>query len=380
MIISGEASGDMHGSGLVRELKKIHPELDLFGIGGDEMAAEGVETVRHVRDMSFLGFWEVIKHLPHIRRVYKQMTSLLDDRRPDLLILIDYPGFNLRFAREAHKRGIPVIYYISPQVWAWKEGRVKTIRKLVSRMIVLFPFEKPIYEKEGMDVVFVGHPLKERVKTSLSKEAFFQAIHFDPARPAVGILPGSRQQEIVKLLPPMVDAFDEMKRELPDLQGVLAMAPMIDRELYAPLLNNHPDIHIVHGNTYEIMGHTDSVMVASGTATLETALLGTPMTILYKISHVSYLIGRALVKLSHFGLANIVAGKGVVVELLQKDVNGKRIASELLPFYRDENRLKAVKAELDEISRKLGDTGASKRAAEAVDEFWQKRDGANEML
>ncbi len=369
LIIAGEASGDIHGANLIREIKKQRPDLTFFGIGGDQMKSADVETIVHARDMSFLGFIEVLRHLPFIRRVYRSMVRLLDERKPGLVLLIDYPGFNLRFARAAKKRGIPVLYYISPQIWAWGKGRMKKIVRCVDRMLVIFPFEKVLYQKEGMDVHFVGHPLKDDVKTRITREAFFRELGLDSIKRTIGVLPGSRQQEVSSLLPDMIKALDRIRKELPDLQAVLGKAPTLDDEVYKDYSEIEGLNTSVRYKTYEVMGHSDVVMVASGTATLETAILGTPMLVLYKMSALSYIIGRALVRVKNIGLVNIIAGCEIVPELIQRDANAEKIAGNLLVFLTDDDRYRKVKEELKIVSRKLGEKGGSKQAAESVLDF-----------
>lgn len=369
LIIAGEASGDTHGAGLVRALKNMRPDLHFFGIGGDQMVAEGVETIHHAREMSFLGFFEIIKHLPFVRRVLRRMITLLEKRNPCLVLLIDYPGFNLRLARAANKRGIPVLYYISPQVWAWDKKRVNKMAEWVGRIVVIFPFEEAIYQKVGMDVRFVGHPLKDVVKPRLSKGAFFEELGFDPNRPTVGLLPGSRLQEVRKLLPEMVRACDFLRQEIPDLQAVVGIAPTLPDEAYGPVLDGKNRIFPVHDRTHDVMAHSDVAIVASGTATLETTILGTPLVVVYKMSRLSFLLGKALVKVDHIGLVNIVAGRKIVPELLQDEANGRRIADEVINLIADENRRDGIKRDLEEVSQKLGEKGATKRAAEAVLDF-----------
>lgn len=372
LIVAGEASGDVHGAGLVRELRKKLPDLEFFGIGGDRMAEEGVEIVYHVREMSFLGFFEVVKHLPFVRKVFRKMEALLEEREPCLVLLIDYPGFNLRFAGEAKRRGFPVLYYISPQVWAWGERRLKKIARRVDRMIVIFPFEEELYRREGMDVRFVGHPLKDVVKVDRSKKTFFRELGLDPTRPTVGLLPGSRHQEVRRLLPEMRKAYDLLRERMDGLQAILGMAPTLSAEVYQPFLDEGKAVRSVQNRTYEVMAHSDAVMVASGTATLETAILGTPMIILYKLSSPSFLLGRMLVKLKLIGLVNIVAGKEIVPEFIQGNIKAEKIGEEVFNLLTDAERQKSVKQELQEVSRRLGERGASERAAEAVVEFLER--------
>ena len=369
LIIAGEASGDSHGAHLVRELKKKRSELQFFGIGGDQMASENVETIVHVRDMAFLGFWEVLKCLPFIRHVYIKMVAILKERQPSLVLLIDYPGFNLRFAKKAKRRGVPVLYYISPQVWAWRKGRIKKIARRVDRMLVIFPFEKVFYQKEGLDVQFVGHPLKDVVRTKQSKDSFFQSVGLDSTKRTVGLLPGSREQEVRLLLPEMLKALNLIKNEIPDLQSLLGRAPTLPDDVYDSLLNQDRTPCSVRDKTYEVMAHSDVVMVASGTATLETAILGTPMVILYKMSPLSFFIGRLLVKLKNIGLVNIVAGHEIVPELIQDEAKAETIAEKVLFFLKDEGQYIKVKKDLATVSQRLGEAGGSIRAAGAVLEF-----------
>lgn len=369
LILAGEASGDIHGGSLVRELRKRRPGVRFFGIGGDRLEGEGVEIIHNVREMSFLGFFEVVKHLPFVRQVFREMVALLEERRPSLVVLIDYPGFNLRFARVTKRLGFPVLYYISPQVWAWGRGRIKKIVRRVDRMIVIFPFEEDLYRKEGMDVRFVGHPLTDVVRVNLSKEAFFEELGLNPARPTVGLLPGSRFQEVRRLLPEMIKACVLLREKIPGLQSILGQAPTLSDGIYEPFLREEKSIYPVRNRTYDLMAHTEVVVVASGTATLETAILGTPMVILYRMSRLSFLLGRALVRLKHVGLVNIVAGRKIVPELLQGKASAERIAEEVFTLFSDEELKKKLKRDLEEVSRSLGKSGASERAAEAVLEF-----------
>lgn len=371
-MIAGESSGDMHGAGLIKAIKKKNPSIACFGIGGDRMAEAGLDIVYHVSEMSFLGFFEVLKHLPFIRRVFKKMVGLLKEKQPSLVLLIDYPGFNLRFAKAVKKRSIPVIYYISPQVWAWGKKRIKKISRFVDRMIVIFPFEEKIYKKEGLDVRYVGHPLKDVVKASLSKEHFFNKLGMDSSHPTIGLLPGSRRQEVDHLFPEMLKACCLLQKKIPHLQLMVGLAPTLSDEVYGPLMKEKDPIHTVRNRTYDVMAHADMVFVASGTATLETAILGTPMVILYKMSTLSYWIGKLLVKVKRIGLVNIVAGKSVVPELIQGDARAEKIVKEAVEIMSNRERRANIKRDLKEVSRLLGKKGASTRAAESVIEFMNR--------
>jgi len=373
LIIAGEASGDMHGASLVRALKRKRPDLRFRGIGGDRMSEAGVEIVRHVSEMAFLGFFEVLKHLPFIRRVLAEVRNLMESRNPKLVILIDYPGFNLKIAKEAKKRGIPVVYYISPQVWAWGKGRVKKIAERVDRMLVIFDFEEPIYRRAGMDVAFVGHPLKDTVRPAVSRSVFFRNAGLDPRRPLLGLMPGSRKQEIRHLLPEMVKAYALLRRDIPGLQAVVAVAPTLSDQVLHPHLSGTEAIRSVRSQTYEAMAYSDAALVASGTATLETALSGTPMVILYKMSSGSFFLGKLLVRMENIGLVNIVAGKRIVPELLQKNVTPEKIRAATLPLLTDREHRKEILRDLKEVARRLGRPGATERAADQIVEFLSSR-------
>jgi len=365
LIIAGEESGDIHAGNLVTEMLKLDHSLSFYGIGGERMKKAGVELIYHTKEMAFLGFFEVIEHLPFIQKVYTMMAKSLDKQHPDLVILVDYPGFNIRFAKEAKKRNIPVVYYISPQVWAWKKKRINTIAKRIAKMIVLFPFEVELYKEKGVDVSFIGHPLKDVVKPEFPRKTFLDKYDLDGSKPIISLLPGSRKQEVQKLLPEMIEGFSVLKKNVPQLQGIIARVDNIDKKLYTSIMTDK-QMHLVSNKTYDVIHHSDAAMVASGTATLETAILETPMVILYKISFVSYLIGKTLVKLNNFGLVNIVAGKQIVPELLQHQVTGKNIAEEIYPLLTDDKKISEVKKELQKVNSLLGSPGASKRGAEII--------------
>lgn len=368
VVIAGETSGDMRGGALLKQMKKLNPDLRFIGIGGDHMAEQGMELIYHSREMAFLGFFEVVKHYPFIRKVFYDLVDTVQKEKPAMIVLIDYPGFNLRFARKMHELGVPILYYISPQVWAWGKDRVKKMAKWIGRMLVIFPFEKSIYEKEGMDVHFVGHPLRDEAVPSKTKSQFFKFLKLNTKHPTVGLLPGSRRQEVEKLLPDILDAYQILKKQIPDLQAILGMAPTLDDAFYHQFLDPR-EIVCVRNETYNIMGHSDSVFVASGTATLETGLLGTPMVIVYRIAPISYLMGKYLVKIKNIGLVNIVAGETVVPERIQDDVNGETLAETMYPLLMDKVVQKEIKEKLHRVQDNLGEKGASKRAAEKAVEY-----------
>ena len=364
MMIAGEASGDLHGAGVVRELKRLNPAVEIFGIGGDKMKKEGMTLTYHVREMSFMGFVEVLKHLPLIWSVEKSLEQLLVLKRPDVVVLIDYPGFNLRFARIAKKHGIKVVYYISPQVWAWKKGRVKKMNGIIDRMLVVFPFEVPIYEKEGIPVQFVGHPLVEEMLDVMTKEQFTKRFELDPERRFIAVIPGSRKQEIENLFSVMVRSAAELAGKEKDV--VVAVAPNLPMELYRQHLPPNVNVKFIQHATHEVMKYAEFAFVTSGTATLETACVGTPMVVVYRTSALTYLIARFVVKIKNISLVNIVAGKDIVPEMVQGDATVENLIREARAVLGSPEKIVSVKSALDEIRQKLGGTGASAHVAEAV--------------
>ena len=366
LIVAGEASGDLHGSHLAMELKNLRPDAILKGIGGSKMEQAGVELLYSIRDFAFLGFSEVIRHLPFIRRVFKRMERLFKEDKPDLVILIDYPGFNLRLAKMAKRYRIPVFYYISPQVWAWHSRRARTIARRADRLAVILPFEVEFYRRRtGLQPDFVGHPLLEIVHSELDAEQFCHRWHLDAERPILGLLPGSRTQEIGRLLPVMVRAGRLLKCKVPDLQIAIGTIPSIQRSFYEKILRQHGvDVVLVEDQTYELMNHSQLLVVASGTATLETGILGKPMVILYRMSFLSWLIALLLVRVRHIGLVNLVAGERVVPELIQYQVNPRRVAREVYRLLKDKKGRDRMAGRLLSIRKKLGHEGASRRTAE----------------
>jgi len=361
-IIAGESSGDLHGSSLMRSMRARRPDVAFRGIGGMFMERCGLEIVRHVREMNFMGMAEIIRHIPFIRRVMRECESSLDSWNPDLVILIDYPGFNLKFAPLVKKRGIPLMYYVSPQLWAWHKSRVAVIRRYVDRMVVLFEFERDFYRRYGVAADFVGHPLLDVVKPSGTRDAFRESVGAGKGVPVVGLLPGSRIQEITRVLPDMVRGVGLLRGRLGSFAAVLGCAPEIEDAVYGKHLHG-TGIVPLRGRTYDIMAYSDALAVTSGTATLEAGIIGTPMVIVYRTSLLTYLMGRALVDVPDIGLINIVAGGRIVPELRQNDVTPDNIASLLRKIIRDEGLREAVKRRLGEAKSKLGRPGASERAA-----------------
>lgn len=364
-MVAGEASGDLHGAGVVRELRKRNPSVEVYGIGGDRMQAAGMQLVYHVRELSFMGFAEVLKHLPVIRSVEKTLEILLSVRRPDVLVLIDYPGFNLRFALKAKKRGIRILYYISPQIWAWYPGRVKRMKNVIDKMLVVFPFETELYRRYGIDAEFVGHPLLEILDEPQSRKDFCTRYGLDGSKRILGLFPGSRKQELERIFPAMLGAADLLIRSK-DVQVVVGAASILARDFVASFVREDLPVTIVHNATYDVMANADVALVTSGTATLETAFFGTPMVVVYKTSLPSYAIGRLLVRIKNIGLVNIVAGKTIVPELIQRGVDASSLAREAAKYLDDENLRAETRAELRRVREKLGTAGASRRVTDAI--------------
>lgn len=371
MLIAGEPSGDLHGSGVVRELLSLRPGLDVFGVGGDNMKREGMDIVYHISRLSFMGFIEVVKNLGVVRELERRLDHLLDERKPDVVVLIDYPGFNLRFARRAREHGIKVLYYISPQVWAWHRSRLKAMRTLIDRMKVVFPFEVPIYEEEGIDVEFVGHPLAERIGSSLTRQMFCERHGIDPGRKILALLPGSRRQELENILPVMIAASRQV-RESVDCDVAIGVAPNLGGDVVRAIAGPVDGIRLIEEGTYDLMAHADAAIVTSGTATLETGWFGTPMAVVYKTSPVTYVIGRALIGVPYIGLVNIVAGEKVVPEFVQHDMTAANLAREMKRQLTDDEYAGSLRRKLSVIKSKLGGPGASKRVAQGILELGEK--------
>lgn len=328
-----------------------------------------MKLLYHVREMSFMGFVEVVKHLPFIFKVRNRLEDWIDVNGPDAVILIDYPGFNLRFARRMKGRDMPVYYYISPQVWAWGKGRLKKMKRLVDKMFVIFPFEEELYQQHDVPVEFVGHPLVEEVKQLQPKADFFGEIGVDDNVRTIGLLPGSREQEIDRHLKPIIDAIPMItSRAEEPVQFILAVAPDLDDDVLAGRNLPEDDVTLVRDKTYEVMQHSDTIITSSGSATLEVAYFGTPMVILYKMSTLTWWLGNLLVDMPYIGLANIVAEKQVVPELLQNDVNPEKITEAILKYLDDMDYYNSVKASLGDIREKLGEPGAGRRAAKSISE------------
>ena len=368
MIVAGESSGDLHGAHLGRELKTLSPNLELIGFGGAEMRAAGVEILEDPTRIAVIGLFEVLRHLFAFKRLFHRAVQILEERKPDLVVLIDYPGFNLALAREVKHRGIRLVYYISPQIWAWDPGRIRAIKNLVDRMLVLFPFEEALYKKAGVPVTFVGHPLVDQVQPNPRRIEALERLGLADGLPVIGLLPGSREVEVRRLLPVLLAAGEKMREALPSsARFLLIKAPHLPWEIYQPHLRRSGlNPKVAERWDYDGIHACDLVLVASGTATLECALLERPMVIVYKTSWPTYLLSRLLIRIPHIGLVNVVAGRKVVPELIQREANPRRIAAEALALRNDARRREKMKEDFAEIKRSLGSPGASRRAAEEI--------------
>jgi lipid-A-disaccharide synthase len=375
LIVAGEASGDLHGASLVRELKKFAPHAEIFGIGGDGMAAAGMKLLFHVRDTAVVGFTEVLRHLRFFRHVMRTLEREVVRRQPAVVILIDYPGFNLRFAerlRARYENPPKILYYIAPQVWAWGAKRIPKMARLIDQMAVVFPFEAPLFQSGGIPTEFVGHPLLEGLRPKLTTADFFSRYELHCEQPLLGLLPGSRHEEIARLLPDMLATAKLLRESIPRLQIAVAAAPNLPEAFYREAVNDD-DVRLVQNATYEVMRDSRACLVCSGTATLETACFGTPLIVVYRISRLSYEIGKRMVKLPYIGLVNVVAGRKIAPEFIQTDFTPERVVPVLARMIQDDNYHAEVKNALTEVRSKLGAPGASHRTAELALQLSERR-------
>ncbi|MEE8290982.1 MAG: lipid-A-disaccharide synthase [Candidatus Tectomicrobia bacterium] len=381
LIVAGETSGDQHGAALVCALSARFPQLHVYGVGGTQMRAAGVQTLFDIEALNAVGAVEIwTKILPALRMV-RRLLQAARSHGTRVAVLIDAPAFNLHFARRAKKAGLCVIYYVSPQLWAWRRGRVKKVARGVDTMLTLFPFEVPFYTAAGVNAVYVGHPLVDRLQALPAAAQAVQALGLEPDRPTVALLPGSRRQEIRRLLAPMLDALCRIKQQLPLLQGVLPLAPTVAWQDVQPILTQYPvPVTVVHGHSIEALRAAHVALVASGTATLEAGLIGTPMVVMYKVHSVTAVLARLLIRIPYIGLVNIVAGKQIVPELLQHHVRPHTIATLALRYFEHPEEAQQVKRELARLRDILGPGGGVQRAATHVGHFLTREDGARHFV
>lgn len=373
LIIAGETSGDMHGSSLIAEMKKLNPDISIVGIGGDGMISQGLEALHHIREMSFLGFAEVVKHIPFIRKVQSEIVNVVKSNKINYAVLIDYPGFNLSIAKKLKRFDVQIIYYISPQLWAWGTGRIKKIKQLVSKMLVVFPFEEKLYRDAGVDVEFVGHPLINRINNYnyLSKEELFSQYELKAGKEILLLLPGSRRQEVEKNFPEMIKAAEKIS-DKHDLQIVVGCADQIDTNWFSQF-SSSISFKVVKDKTYELFKYSKFGLIKSGTSTLEAALFQLPMIIIYKTSVLTYRIGKALISLDKIGMPNIILQKNLLPELVQHEANMDNIFLTADKILSNQNQYDNIKNELAKIPQMLGKKNASLEAASIINRIVNER-------
>lgn len=366
LISAGEASGDLYAGAVTRGIKQLNPEAEVFGMGGDCLREAGGEVLFDIKDHSLMGFVEVLKKLPDVWKLRNAFIDLMEKRKPDVLLTIDYPGFNMRLAKLAKERGINVVYFIAPQVWAWRPGRAADVAKVTDKIACIFPFECDFYKSYGADIEFIGHPLVDTVKPSLSRKEAEELAGKRTGHPLILLMPGSREMEIQRLLPVMLDAVKILKQKRPELDFAIPRAATIAKEILEDSVRQAGlNIRLIEGHNYDVMSVADLAIVTSGTVTLEAAMCGLGCEILYKSSPVSFWIAKRVVKIPNIGLPNIVAGRQIEPELLQDDCTPENISSTALELLKPE-RFAQLQRDLQEVKEKLGEPGAVKRVAELV--------------
>jgi len=360
LIVAGEASSDLHAANLIKEIKALMPDWEFFGLGGNRMKEQGVRLYANIVDLAVVGFVEVLKNLKKFKAIFNQLLKEVDRLNPDLAILIDYPGFNLRLAVELKKRDIPIVYYISPQVWAWGRNRINLIKRMIKKMIVIFKFEEELYQKAGVSVSFVGHPFLDIVESD-------SRINLPTERTTIALLPGSREIEVRRLLPLMLESAEIIYEKIPTSQFVILRSSTVKREVYDQILSNFKlPVYVFVDMTREGLANSDFALIASGSATLESAILERPFVIIYKVSWLSWLCLRTIIKIPYIGLVNIIAGRKIIKEFIQYRARPKGIADYIIKTLGDSSKLNSFRNELSRVKLLLGEKGASKRAAEII--------------
>lgn len=372
LIVAGEASGDLHAAHLVEQLKKASPDLSFYGLGGDNMKAAGVEVTFDLTKLAVVGFFEILKNYSRFKKIFDDLLLKTKEIKPNVAILVDYPGFNLRLAKELKAMGVRVIYYISPQVWAWGKKRIGFIKKYIDLMLVLFKFEEILYRDGKFNVKFVGHPLLDVAKSSESREKFLENLSLKTGSTTIALLPGSREREVLNHLPVMLKAAQIIHTKHKEAQFLICRSHSLARELFKKILDTIKiefPYKILDDQTYDGIAASHFVIVASGTATLETAILNKPMVIVYKVSFLTWLLAKLFIKIPYIGLVNVVAGQKIVPELIQFEATPRNIAQKALEFLDDKKALEKIHAELYALKNTLGIPGASQRAAEEIIKF-----------
>jgi lipid-A-disaccharide synthase len=370
MISCGEPSGDLYAGALARELLRIESSTVITGFGSEQLRSAGADLVADFQGLSVTGLLEVARVLPRTYAIYRRLLAHAEAARPDVFVAVDFPDFNFRLAHAMRRLGVPVVYYISPQLWAWRPGRMKTMQRIADRVLVIFPFEEAIYRRAGVAVEWVGHPLLDVAHAPQRRDSFLAGLGLDPAKPVVALLPGSRINEVQAILPGLLDAARIIHRRSPATQFVLARAPHLPDDLFvgigAGIDGEGPAIAVLENATDDVLAAADVALLASGTVTVQAALRECPMVVVYRLSPLTYRLGRPFVRVNMFAMANLVAGQQVVPELMQDDFTPDAVATHALALLEEPRRAEAMRTELRNVRAKLGTPGASRRAAEAV--------------
>ena len=373
MLSCGEASGDLYAGALVEALRARDPRLDVFGLGGDRFRNAGARLIGDFHTLSVTGLVEALRVLPDSYSMYRRLVDAARRERPDVLVLIDYPDFNFRLMAAVRRLGVPIVYYVSPQLWAWRSGRMQTMKALVDRVLPIFPFEESLYRDEGMDVRFVGHPLIDLIQPHESRETLIHNLDLDPARPIVALLPGSRQNELQRLVPVLAAAVPRIASSVVGTQFVVARAPRLPDSFFAPFQGVGALVRVVEGQTDDVLAASDAVVTASGTATVQAALHGKPMVVVYRLSPMTYKLGKPLVRVPMYSMVNLVAGERIVKELIQESCTPEAVSREAVDLLTNTERVALMKDQLAVVRERLGGAGASGRAADAVLEIARRK-------
>lgn len=366
-ISAGEASGDLHAAGLIAELRKLHPDTSMWGLGGNRMRSEDVETLHDVSELSTMGFAEIVRKLPFFRRVLKTVEGRFDQERPDAAILVDYPGMNFKFAERLNRLGIPFVYYILPQVWAWHRSRIEKMKRWNAKFISILPFESEFFSKHGLEVEFCGHPLVDLAKPETEPGAFRASAGVGGSDRLIAVLPGSRIQEIGSILPVVLSATKVVGENLSNLKIMCRPVDKSQNDMFSQIIHDvGVDAEIFNGNLYDLLAAAHLTLVASGTATVEAAICRSPSIVLYRTNWLTYMIAKRIIKISYIAMANIIAGESIYPELIQSDVNPRRIATEVMRFLKNPEYTESVKSKAARVLTLLGEGDAYKRAAQAV--------------
>jgi lipid-A-disaccharide synthase len=373
MLSCGEPSGDLYAGALVAALKQRDGAVDVFGLGGERVQSAGGRLIGDFRGLAVTGIFEVLRVLPDSYSMFRRLVDEAKRERPDVLVLIDYPDFNFRLMAAVRRLGVPIVYYVSPQLWAWRSGRIQTMKALVDLVLPIFPFEEAIYREEGVQTRFVGHPLVDLAVATESREALAARLELDPKKPIVALLPGSRHNELHRLVPVLAAAMPRIASDVAGTQFLVARAPNVGDSYFAPFHGVGVPVRVVEGQTDNVLAASDAVVTASGTATIQTALHGTPMVVVYRLSPVTYKLGKPLVRVSMYSMVNLVAGDRVVEELIQDQCTPEAVTDATVQLLTNEDRVADMKEQLAIVRQRLGGPGASGRAADAILELVRDR-------